>query len=259
MLNSPKKSTATAKFRWSCERKLRYNSRAHSKTTLLKSAPYQLNLGIASVAVAFVRNPKARRYILRFSDGVARVTIPRGGSMEYAREFARKNQAWIEKQWRRAPADWADGTEVLFRGECLRLSITPVDSGVVVRFADQHLDLDPADDLRIAVESRMRTLATKELPTRTLELAREQGMEVQSVSVRNQRSRWGSCSARKRISLNWRLIQTPPFVTDYIIVHELMHLKEMNHSARFWEHVERAFPAYREAEKWLRRNSGLLR
>jgi predicted metal-dependent hydrolase len=226
---------------------------------VLKSAPYQLNLGIASIAVAFVRNPKARRYILRFSDGVARVTIPRGGSIEAAREFARKNQAWLEKQWRRAPANWAHGTEVLFRGERLPLSVAPMDSGVVVRFADQQLYLNAADDLRIAVESRMRTLATKELPNRTFELAREHGMDLQSVSVRNQRSRWGSCSVRKRISLNWRLIQTPPFVTDYIIIHELMHLKEMNHSPRFWEHVERAFPAYRDAEKWLRRNSGLLR
>jgi predicted metal-dependent hydrolase len=226
---------------------------------VLKSAPYQLNLGIASIAVAFVRNPKARRYILRFSDGVARVTIPRGGSIEAAREFARKNQAWLEKQWHRAPSNWAHGTEVLFRGERLPLSVTPMDSGVVVRFADQQLFLNAADDLRIAVESRMRTLATKELPNRTFELSREHGMDLQSVSVRNQRSRWGSCSVRKRISLNWRLIQTPPFVTDYIIIHELMHLKEMNHSPRFWEHVERAFPAYRDAEKWLRRNSGLLR
>ena len=202
-----------------------------------------------------MRNFKARRYILRFSDGVARVTIPRGGSLAYAQEFARKNTFWIEKQLLRAPVGWRAGTEIWFRGE--RMPLTVHEKRVA--FADQTVFIDSGDDLRIAVEARMRTLAAKELTARTWELAREHGMEVSAVSVRNQHSRWGSCSRKKRISLNWRLIQTPEAVRDYIIVHELMHLKEMNHSDRFWAHVEKAFPAYREAERWLRKNSGLLR
>ena len=205
--------------------------------------------------LAFVRNRKARRYIMRFYDGVARVTIPRGGSLEFAQEFACKNGAWIEKQIRRAPAGWRDGTEIFFRGERIALRF----DGVHAQFAEQELRLEAGDDLRIAVESRMRSLATKELVLRAWEIAGELGMEVGGVSVRNQRSRWGSCSVRKRISLNWRLIQTPELVRDYIIVHELMHLREMNHSAKFWGHVEEAFPRWREAEQWLRRNSGLLR
>ena len=226
---------------------------------ILNTAPYKLDLGAQSVALAFVRNLKARRYILRFHDGVARVTIPRGGSLQYAQEFARKNSAWIQKQLQRAPAQWDTGTEILFKGERVLLRVTENGIQRCATFADQHLRIDHGDDLRVAVEARMRTLAAKELVARCWELARIHGMEVSSVSVRNQRSRWGSCSIRKRISLNWRLIQTPPFVADYIIAHELMHLKEMNHSMRFWEHVARAFPAYREAETWLRRNSGLLR
>ena len=225
----------------------------------MNTAPYKLDLGAQSVAVAFVRNPKARRYILRFHDGVARVTIPRGGSLQYAQEFARKNSAWIQKQLQRAPAQWRDGTEILFKGERVLLSVSEDGAERCATFADQHLRIEHTDDLRIAVEARMRTLAAKQLVARCWELARTHEMDVNSVTVRNQRSRWGSCSVRKRISLNWRLIQTPPFVTDYIIVHELMHLKEMNHSPRFWDHVARAFPAYREAEIWLRRNSGLLR
>ena len=226
---------------------------------VLNTAPYKLDLGAQSIALAFVRNPKARRYILRFHDGVARVTIPRGGSLQYAQDFARKNSAWIQKQLQRAPAQWADGTEILFRGERVLLRVTEEAAEKCATFADQQLRIGQGDDLHIAVEARMRTLATRELVARCWELARTHGVDVIGVSVRNQRSRWGSCSVRKRISLNWRLIQTPPFVTDYIIVHELMHLREMNHSARFWEHVERAFPNYREAETWLRRNSSLLR
>jgi predicted metal-dependent hydrolase len=82
---------------------------------------------------------------------------------------------------------------------------------------------------------------------------------LRRVVIRNQRSRWGSCSRRGTISLNWRLVQTPVFVRDYIILHELAHLKVMNHSKRFWKEVARLCPEYREAETWLKRNSDLLR
>jgi len=147
----------------------------------------------------------------------------------------------------------------MFRGEPTPLKVVIGKESIYVTFSDQNLEIGSNDDLRCAVESRMRTLATKELVARTWDLAQKHGMEMLAVSVRNQRSRWGSCSIRKRIALNWRLIQTPDLVRDYIIIHELMHLKEMNHSERFWKHVENAFPQYGVAERWLRKNSRLLR
>ena len=85
--------------------------------------------------------------------------------------------------------------------------------------------------------------------------ARLCGISVRRVSVRNQRSRWGSCSRRGTISLNWRLIQTPVFVRDYVILHELAHLRQMNHSARFWREVARLCPDFQIAEAWLKRHS----
>jgi predicted metal-dependent hydrolase len=91
------------------------------------------------------------------------------------------------------------------------------------------------------------------------ELAAAQGLAVKRVSVRDQRSRWGSCSVKGVVSLNWRLIQAPDFVRDYIMVHELMHLREMNHSARYWKLVHEAFPRTTEAEQWLKTHSTLLR
>jgi predicted metal-dependent hydrolase len=90
-------------------------------------------------------------------------------------------------------------------------------------------------------------------------LAALHGLEISRITIRNQRSRWGSCSARRTISLNWRLIQTPGFVRDYIIVHELMHLREMNHSPRFWACVKQICPDYERAEGWLRQHNDLLR
>ena len=111
-------------------------------------------------------------------------------------------------------------------------------------------------DLRAVLEARFVRLAKVELPARAWELSAQTRMNVTRVSVRDQRSRWGSCTAAGVISLNWRLILTPELVRDYIIHHELMHLREMNHSARFWACVEEVFPAWREAEAWIKRNGG---
>jgi predicted metal-dependent hydrolase len=92
-----------------------------------------------------------------------------------------------------------------------------------------------------------------------LELAAEQGLRVNRVTVRNQRSRWGSCSRHATISLNWRILQAPTHVRDYLILHELMHLRQMNHSAKYWKEVANACPDYLKAELWLKEHNHLLR
>jgi predicted metal-dependent hydrolase len=115
-----------------------------------------------------------------------------------------------------------------------------------------------AGDLRAPLEAQFARRAKIELPGRTWELAAETGADVKHVTVRNQRSRWGSCSAGGTISLNWRLVQAPDSVRDYIIYHELMHLREMNHSDRFWARVAEVCPWWRDAEKWLKRNGSLV-
>jgi predicted metal-dependent hydrolase len=143
--------------------------------------------------------------------------------------------------------------ELLFRGERVRLELGLNGEAGTIRFGDQVVRVkDPAANLRNEVELHLRRLATRELPARVGELARLHQIQFKRVSVRNQRSRWGSCSRRGTISLNWRLMQTPAFVTDYIILHELAHVKEMNHSKRFWSEVARLCPDFDRAEKWLK-------
>ncbi len=100
-------------------------------------------------------------------------------------------------------------------------------------------------------EAELRRRASKELPPALLALAAVHGITVSRVSVRNQRSRWGACSARGSITLNWRLILVPDFVREYVMVHELMHRRELNHSKRFWRHVAAACPRHDEARRWL--------
>ena len=111
----------------------------------------------------------------------------------------------------------------------------------------------PAEDYRTAIQSHLRALAERELPGRTRELAQDHGIAIRRVTIRAQKTRWGSCSSRGTISLNWKLIQAPPLVRDYLMIHELMHCRQMNHSARYWKLVAEAFPRWQEAEAWLKR------
>jgi hypothetical protein len=222
--------------------------------------------GSRRVRLCFVRNRRARRYILRLRpDGAARVTVPRGGSLAEATRFAERNMAWLEQQLLRQaiqprrPLPWPLGTEILFRGQALRLE--PVNNGgaEMIRLGGELVAVAASGgDLRPAIEQHLRRLAAHELPARVIELAALHQLAVKRVTVRNQRSRWGSCSRRGTISLNWRLVQTPPLVRDYLVLHELAHLKEMNHSRRFWSEVVRLCPDFREAERWLKQHSGLL-
>jgi len=219
------------------------------------------------IPVAVVRSRRARRYVLRLrADGLARLTIPRNGSASEAWEFARRQGTWLERQLQDLasrpvrPKEWRVGTEILFRGEMVKIEDrSDLKSENTVRLGDQLIPIvDISSDLRSAIESHLQAMAKKELPAQTLQFAAMHQLSVRRVTVRAQRSRWGSCSFKGVISLNWRLIQTPGFVRDYIILHELMHLRQMNHSARFWKEVERACPDYRRAKLWLKENPGLL-
>ncbi len=175
----------------------------------------------------FVRHPRARRYVLRVgADGAVRVTIPRWGSKREAAAFADSQRAWIEKARARAAARLED--------ERARPRWSP----------EEVRDL--------------RARAIRELPARLLEIAADLGLSVARVSVRNQRWRWGSCSRSGRICVNWRLVLVPCEVRDYVLVHELMHLKRMDHSRRFWTLVARACPDYRRLRRALREHEYLL-
>ena len=215
------------------------------------------------LALRLVRNPRARRYILRVdSQGIPQVTIPRGGSQIEAKRFVQKHSAWLEKQLlRQAQAaklaqPWRIGTEIRFRGRALILEAAGSSESPAVKFESEIVRIPEGTlDLREPVERHLWRLAAVEFPPRVFELAALHGLPAKRVTVRNQRSRWGSCSRRGTISLNWRLIQTPEFVRDYIILHELVHLRQMNHSARFWREVARLCPDFESAESWLKRHS----
>jgi hypothetical protein len=216
--------------------------------------------------VVYVRSLQARRYRLTLRrDGTAVATIPARGSEREAVRFVEQQREWLERararqaRHPRAAEVWTIGTHVLWRGEmhAVRIAAEGERPQVCVA-ADVFRVRGLEGDLRPTLEAHFARRARIELPARTWELAAETGVDLRQVSVRNQRSRWGSCSPGGTISLNWRLVQTPDSVRDYIIYHELMHLREMNHSDRFWARVGEVCPGWREAERWLKRNGGLV-
>ncbi|RRJ95332.1 M48 family peptidase [Opitutaceae bacterium TAV4] len=216
--------------------------------------------------IIYERSLRARHYRLTLRrDGVAIATIPMRGSEREARAFVAKHTDWLERARARqrvrprGASVWSVGAHVLWRGDLLEIrKAVEGERPKVCLGADVFRVARLDGDLRPTLEAHFQRLARIELPARTWELAAVTGMSIREVSVRNQRTRWGSCTTGGVISLNWRLIQTPDSVRDYIIYHELMHLKEMNHSARFWARVEEVCPAWRAAELWLKRNGSLL-
>ena len=211
-----------------------------------------------SPPIHFVRRRGTRRYILRvLDDGTLRVTLPWWGSKREARAFVESQAAWIARQ-RAHQAEapdrrWRAGDAVMVNGESSLLVLEGPAPASRVRCGAQLVGTPPSgDDLRPMVERWLRARAAGELPAQLIALADVHGIVVPRVSVRNQQSQWGSCSRSGTISLNWRLVQVPPFVREYVLVHELMHRRELNHSARFWRHVAAACPRYVEARRWLR-------
>lgn len=173
-------------------------------------------------AIDYVRHPRAKRYLLRVRvDGSVRATIPRWGSKREAVRFVEAHATWIARQ-----------LVVATRVRAAR---------------------PPAPTLHELRDARAR--AERILSPRLLELADRFGLAVRKISIRNQRCRWGSCSRQGHICLNWRLVDMPAWVRDYVLIHELMHLRRMDHSPAFWKLVAVACPDYQQARRWLREHS----
>jgi predicted metal-dependent hydrolase len=202
--------------------------------------------------VLLVSHRRARRFVLRVdAAGTLRLTVPRGATIAAGLAFVARQAAWVERErvrQRERARPWDAGSVIWFRGERVTLAC---DDGVAWCGPDRIVVAGMVGD---AVRKHLFALATHELPGRCLALAAPHRLEVSRVTVRNQRSRWGSCSPRGAIALNWRLIQMPPAVSDYVVIHELMHLRQPNHSRRFWKEVAVVCEGWREAERWLRVN-----
>jgi hypothetical protein len=206
------------------------------------------------------RHRQARRYTLRIQAATREVvlTMPPRGSLKEAKAFAQRHGGWIAARLRRLPeaAPFAHGTVLPIRGIEHRIEHRPGIRGTA--WSETGADGErllcvageaPHVDRRVS--DFLRREAQRDLEMATRRAAEQLGVTVRRISVRDQSSRWGSCSTSGVLSYSWRLILAPPFVLEYLAVHEVAHLIEMNHSPRFWQLVGTLCPHSDRAKAWL--------
>ncbi len=216
------------------------------------------------VTVRIEVNPKARRLILRL-DERAREAVAVAPSPRLVREaaaFAAERVDWIAARLRHLPdtTPFVEGTVIPLRGEPCRL--TASGSGRLARLvAEPELVLTAPGDpsgLAARVERYLRRTARSDLCDAVTHHCETLGVVPRRVTVKDTRSRWGSCTSDGRLAFSWRLICAPPDVLDYVAAHECAHLLEMNHSPAFWAHVARCRPDWKRQRAWLRRHGPAL-
>jgi len=221
-------------------------------------------LELPDTSLAYSIRASARRRTLGLelrADGSLTVATPRGLSLATIRAFVASRRAWIDAKRAlltpptppRAPIEHGARLPYLGSELALNVSIAPA-RRAACRCESGRLEVNVPHDtaLRPAVEAWYRRAAATHAAARLAHFAPLVGRGARKLVIRAQRTRWGSCSARGTISLNWRLMQAPPEILDYVVVHELCHLLVPNHSPRFWAEVARVLPDWRRQRVALR-------
>jgi len=206
------------------------------------------------------RHRQARRYTLRVV-AVTReavLTMPPRGSFREAREFAERHGAWIAARLDRLPrpAPFEHGIEIPLRGVVHAITQRRGARGTVWTEIDRdgrRLLCVTGDAAHVArrITDYLKREAKRDLEAAVARYAERLGVKVRRISIRDQVSRWGSCSTSGALSFSWRLVLAPRFVLDYLAAHEVAHLLEMNHSVRFWRLLGRICPDMERAKAWL--------
>ena len=213
------------------------------------------------------RHAQARRYTLRVHTATREVmlSMPLRGSLREANVFAQKHGAWIAARLTRLPraAPFTHGALVPLRGVPHRIEHRTGARGTAwVECGDDGAQLlcvaGEAPHVPRRVRDYLKREAKKDLARASRAAAAALGVSLKRISIRDQSSRWGSCSTTGVLSYSWRLILAPPFVLDYLAAHEAAHLVEMSHSRRFWRLVEGIYPDVARAKSWLDAHGGDL-
>lgn len=230
------------------------------------------------VPITIRRSPKARRLRLQIEAEKPELVlvIPRYALSLQIESFVKKQTPWIEKHWQKAvkksqlrpKRHQRDGDTYFYFGESLTLKLIPSLSWKpAIRVNGNQLEIalhqattlsEGKKAIKKAVQEFYKKKAEEVIHDRLQFYNEHYGLKYNRVTFRNQKTRWGSCSSARNLNFNWRLIMAPIEIIDYVAVHELCHLKNMNHSAVFWRLVAEAIPDYKERRRWLKENNHFL-
>ena len=217
-----------------------------------------LFIGSPPIEVRLKRNPRAKRLTLRLSrtDGKATLTLPIRASLREAEGFARRQEGWLRTQISKLPerAELLDGGRLPFRGVDLEISAT---TGRSIRVEGNKI-LVGGKHSGARLQAFVKTEARNILVPAVEKYAAQINRPFNRITLRDTRSRWGSCSTEGNLMFSWRLVMAPPVVLDYVAAHEVAHLVEMNHSTAFWDVVHTLMPDYQIHRSWLREHGSDL-
>lgn len=225
------------------------------------SRPAPAKIDDIEAAIEVRRHPSARRLTLRVSRTrrAVIVTLPVQCDLDEAGSFLSRNIEWVRERLNSLPdpVRLADGSIVPLRGSPHRIVLRRADMPTVhVEAVDGQLLPQiivagpPADAIR-QLKAWLVAEARRDLEARVAVHEKRLGVASKRIALRDQSSRWGSCSTTRVLSFSWRLILAPSHVLDYVVAHEVAHLREMNHGPRFWALVKRTLPDFEAAKRWL--------
>lgn len=225
------------------------------------------------------RSSRAKRLRLQVNteEHCVVLTVPRFVLKFQVDRFLEEKTPWIEKQWSkiekqsklRPKPKYLDGDTFYYFGEPLTLQLIPSYlNKPIVRVRDDKMQIsvyryisksEGVKMIKKAIQEFYKNKASEAIHDRLEYFNQHYQFHYNRVTFRNQKTRWGSCSGKKNLNFNWRLIMAPIQIIDYVVVHEMCHLKQMNHSKKFWELVAERVPNYKETRKWLKKNQFLLK
>lgn len=224
------------------------------KITLLsgKTFNYSEALGFE---IKVVKSNTARRLNLRIDERyrLPVLTIPRFCSSRKALAFAEQHRDWIQNMLARLPQSqtFADGTEISVAGQLFIVAHNPAQRGAKIENGRLTIGGD-LEFLHRRVCGFLKKYAGEHLYQRSINTAAKIGCTVHRVTIKETKSRWGSCSTKNNINYNWRIILAPEYVIDYLVCHEVSHLKHPDHSTAFWQCVGELCPNWKEGRQWLK-------
>ena len=237
------------------------NGTGKSKIQVMKGFPFQIEV---------LRTDRKKTVSIYFEDNLVKVSVPRFLSENLIRDLITKRTSWIESKLKEKsekyiskPNEYESGEIFSYLGRNYRLKVVTGDRASI-KMKNGYLVATTLDtvaeknQIKPLLEDWYQSHAEIILKEKTKRLARIVGVTPKSVSVRDYKSRWGSCSNRGEINFNWKIILAPHQVVDYVVVHELCHLLEHNHSSRYWKHVEQHVPDWRERRDWLKTHTLII-
>jgi predicted metal-dependent hydrolase len=220
--------------------------------------------------VSVVKSARRKTTALKIKNGEVSIHIPKRQSLEIARHFVQEKTPWIQQKLQHQAQqalpekDFVEGESLLFLGKVYSLQLVPVERATTTLKTAQTIEVHgrlnilskPA--IRAALIIWYRQQAELYLRSQTAFLTTTTGLSPRSITIKTYKARWGSCRTNGDIQYNWKLMLAPPEIIDYVIIHELCHLQQHNHSAVFWQLVHRHYPNFKTARLWLKKNGASL-